>query len=74
MDLQQNLDLGILMDKKFMPVDYSRQNQRQKKQQNNLGELVCCGNHVFRVINGQRQWISTPPDDWETIDGRVWTR
>ena len=56
-----------------MPVDYTRQNQRQKKQQNNLGELVCCGNHVFRVINGKRQWISTPPDDWETIDGRVWT-
>ena len=74
MDLQQNLDLGILMDKKFMPVDYTRQNQRQKKQQNNLGELVCCGNHVFRVINGQSQWISTPPDDWETIDGRIWTK
>ena len=72
MDLQQNLDLGILMDKKFMPVDYTRQNQRQKNQQNNSGELVCCGNHVFRVINGQRQWISTPPDDWETIDGRTW--
>lgn len=74
MDLQQNLDLGILMDKKFMSVDYSRQNQMQKKQQNNLGEIVCCGNYVFRVINGQRQWITTPPDDWETIDGRVWTR
>ena len=72
MDLQQNLDLGILMDKKFMPVDYTRQNQRQKNQQNNSGELVCCGNHVFRVINGQRYWISEPPKDWETIDGRVW--
>jgi len=37
MDLQQNLDLGILMDKKFMSVDYTRH-------------------------------------DWETIDGRVWTK
>ena len=73
MDLQQNLDLGILMDKKFMRVNYTKQNPKQNKQQNNLGEIVCCGNHVFRVINGQRQWISTPPDDWETIDGRVWT-
>ena len=74
MDLQQNLDLGILMDKKFMRVDYTRQSQQQNRQQNNLGEIVCCGNHVFRVINGQGQWITTPPDDWETIDGRVWTR
>ena len=37
-----------------------------------LGEIVCCGNHVFRVINGERYWISEPPKDWETIDGRVW--
>ena len=59
---------------KIYVVNYTRQNQRQKKQQNNLGEIVCCGNHVFRVINGQRQWITTPPDDWETIDGRVWTK
>ena len=71
MDLQQNLDLGILMDKKFMAVDYSRQNQRQKKQQNSLGELVCCGNHVFRVINGKRYWISTPPDGYED---KIWHR
>ena len=74
MDLQQNLDLGILMDKKFMSVDYTRQNQKHKKKQNDSGEIVCCGNYVFRVINGKRQWISTPPDDWETIDGRVWTK
>ena len=74
MDLQQNLDLGILMEKKFMRVNYTKQNQKEKQQQNNLGEIVCCGNHVFRVINGQRLWITTPPDDWETIDGRVWTK
>ena len=74
MDLQQNLDLGILMDKKFMRVNYTKQNPKQNRQQNKLREIVCCGNHVFRVINGKRQWISTPPDDWETIDRRVWTR
>ena len=74
MDLQQNLDLGILMDKKFMRVNYTKQNPKQNRQQNNLGEIVCCGNHVFRVIIGQRQWITTPPDDWETIDGRIWTK
>ena len=43
----------------------------KKQQQSKSGEIVCCGNHVFRVINGQRQWITTPPDDWETIDGRI---
>tara|TARA_R100000152_G_C6733843_1_gene158228 strand:- start:746 stop:970 length:225 start_codon:yes stop_codon:yes gene_type:complete len=73
MDLQQNLNLGILMEKQFIRVDYTKQNQKQEQQQNNSGEIVCCGNHVFRVINGQRHWISTPPDDWETMDGRVWT-
>ena len=57
-----------------MRVNYTKQNPKQNRQQNNLGEIVCCGNHVFRVINGQRQWITTPPDDWETIDGRVWTK
>ena len=48
--------------------------QKQKKQQKELGTIVCCRNHVFRVINGQRHWISEPPSDWETIDGRVWTK
>ena len=47
-------------------------NQKQKKKQKELGTIVCCGNYVFRVINGQRHWISEPPKDWETIDGRVW--
>ena len=71
MDLQQNLDLGILMDKKFMRVDYSRQNQKQKMQQKDSGQIVCCGNHVFRVINGTRYWISTPPDGYED---KIWSR
>ena len=57
-----------------MRVNYTKQNPKQNRQQNKLGEIVCCGNHVFRVINGQRQWITSPPDDWETIDGRDWTR
>ena len=71
MDLQQNLDLGISMEKKFMQVDYMRQNQKQKKQQQDLGQIVCCGNHVFRVINGRRYWISTPPNGYED---KIWTR
>ena len=74
MDLQQNLDLGILMDKKFIVGKLYETESEGKQQQNNSGEIVCCGNHVFRVINGQRQWITTPPDDWETIDGRIWTK
>ena len=69
MDLQQNLDLGILMDKKFMSVDYMRQNQKQKKQQQDSGQIVCCGNHVFKVINGTRYWISTPPNGYED---KIW--
>ena len=71
MDLQQNLDLGILMEKKFMRVDYTKQNQKQKKQHQDLGQIVCCGNHVFRVINGQRYWISKPPDGYED---KIWSR
>ena len=71
MDLQQNLDLGILMEKKFMRVNYTKQNQKQKRQQQDLGQIVCCGNLVFRVINGQRHWISTPPDGYEE---KIWSR
>ena len=69
MDLQQNLDPGILMEKKFMQVDYMRQNQKQKKQQQDSGQIVCCGNHVFKVINGTRYWISTPPNGYED---KIW--
>ena len=69
MDLQQNLDLGIMMDRKFMPVDYTKQNLKQKMQLKNSGQIVCCGIHVFRVINGTRYWISTPPNGYED---RIW--
>ena len=48
-----------------MSVDYMRQNQKQRKQPQDLGQIVCCGNHVFRVINGTRYWLSPPPDDYE---------
>ena len=71
MDLQQNLDPGISMEKKFMSVDYMKQNLKQNRQQKDLGQLVCCGNHVFRVINGKRHWISTPPNGYED---KIWTR
>ena len=69
MDLQQNLDFGFLMDKKFIRVDYTRQDQKQKQQ--DLGQIVCCGIHVFRVINGTRYWISKPPDGYED---KIWSR
>ena len=71
MDLQQNLDLGISMEKKFMSVDYMRQNQKQKKKQQNSEQIVCCGVHVFKVINGTRYWISTPPDGYED---KIWSK
>ena len=45
---------------------------KENKQEILKTEIVCCGHHVFRLINGKRHWISTPPDDWETIDGRIW--
>ena len=69
MDLQQNLDLGITMDRKFMRVDYTRQNQNQKMQLKDSGQIVCCGINVFRVINGTRYWISTPPNGYED---KIW--
>ena len=52
-----------------MQVDYMRQNQKQKKQLQDSGQIVCCGNHVFRVINGTRYWISTPPNGYED---KIW--
>ena len=69
MDLQQNLDLGIMMDRKFMRVDYTKQNLKQKMQLKDSGQIVCCGIHVFRVINGTRYWSSTPPNGYED---RIW--
>jgi len=52
-----------------MQVDYMRQNQKQRTQQQDSGQIVCCGNHVFRVINGKRYWISTPPNGYED---KIW--
>ena len=60
------------MEKLSLGEAITNLDQKQRKQQKKLGTIVCCGNHVFRVINGQRHWISEPPKDWETIDGRVW--
>ena len=54
-----------------MSVDYMRQNQKLRKPQQELGQIVCCGNHVFKVINGTRYWISTPPDGYED---KIWSR
>jgi len=54
-----------------MSVNYTKQNLKQNRQQKDLGQLVCCGNHVFRVINGERHWISTPPNGYED---KIWHR
>ena len=74
MVLHINLKVGFMTEKLSISAEHLKQDQKRRQQQKNLGEIICCGNHVFRVINGQRQWITTPPDDWETIDGRVWTK
>ena len=58
-----------MMEKLSISETFTRQDQKQKKKQKKLGEIVCCGNHVFRVINGERYWISTPPDGYED---RIW--
>ena len=59
MDLQQNLDLGISMEKKFMSVDYMRQNQKQKKQQEEkLMKLIDAANQAPSGSNMQSaRWI-----------------
>tara|TARA_Y100000813_G_scaffold196174_1_gene179224 strand:+ start:402 stop:581 length:180 start_codon:yes stop_codon:yes gene_type:complete len=57
------------MEKLFIKDVVTNLNQKQKKQQKDLGQLVCCGNHVFRVINGKRHWISTPPNGYED---KIW--
>ena len=58
-----------MMEKLSISATFTRHDQKQKKMQKDLGEIVCCGNHVFRVINGERYWISTPPDGYED---RIW--
>ena len=57
------------MEKRFNSARYVKPDQKQERKQNNSGEIVCCGNHVFRVINGKRYWISRPPNGYE---GRNW--
>ena len=71
MVLQTNTELGIMTEKLSISAEHLRHDQKQKKKQEELGQIVCCGNHVFRVINGQRHWISTPPDGYED---RIWNR
>ena len=58
-----------MMEKKFISAKYITPDQKQGRKQNNLGEIICCGNHVFRVINGKRHWISRPPNGYE---GKNW--
>ena len=58
-----------MMEKLSISETFTKQNQSQNKTERDLGEIVCCGNHVFRVINGERHWISTPPDGYED---RIW--
>ena len=58
-----------MMEKLSISETFTKQNQRQNKTEKDLGEIVCCGNHVFRVINGTRHWISRPPNGYE---GKNW--
>ena len=58
-----------MMEKLSISETFTRQDLKQNKKQKNLGEIVCCGNHVFRVINGTRHWISRPPNGYE---GKNW--
>ena len=58
-----------MMEKLSFSETFTKQNQRQNKMEKDLGEIVCCGNHVFRVINGERHWISRPPNGYE---GKIW--
>ena len=58
-----------MMEKMSISETFTKQNQRQNRTEKDLGEIVCCGNHVFRVINGTRHWISRPPNGYE---GKNW--
>ena len=58
-----------MMEKLSISETFTKQNQRQNRTEKDLGEIVCCGNHVFRVINGTRHWISRPPNGYE---GKNW--
>ena len=54
-----------MTEKLSISAEHLRHDQKRKQQQRNSGQIVCCGNHVFRVINGTRYWLSPPPDDYE---------
>ena len=65
MVLHINLKVGSMTEKLSISAEHLRHDQKHRQQQKNLGQIVCCGNHVFRVINGTRYWLSPPPDDYE---------
>jgi len=54
-----------MTEKLSISAEHLRHDQRHKLKQKESGEIICCGNHVFRVINGRRYWLSPPPDDYE---------
>ena len=65
MVLHTNLKVGFMTEKLSISAEHLKQDQKHRQQQKNSGQIVCCGNHVFRVINGTRYWLSPPPDDYE---------
>ena len=65
MVLHTNFKVGFMTEKLSISAEHLKQDQKQRQQQKNSGQIVCCGNHVFRVINGTRYWLSPPPDDYE---------
>ena len=65
MVLHINLKVGFMTEKLSISAEHLRHDQRHKQKQKESGEIVCCGNHVFSVINGRRYWLSPPPDDYE---------
>jgi len=34
---------------------------KQQQQRADARLVACPGGHTFRIVNGQRQWVSTPP-------------
>lgn len=35
-----------------------------QQQQAPAPQVVACGHHLFRIVNGQRHWITEPPAEW----------
>jgi len=35
----------------------------------NEGKIVYSAGHYFRIVNGVRQWLTLPPDDYICTDG-----